>query len=153
MPGSRLGCDENRTHINRPDVVRILRCQFLQRPADKDPGVVDQDVDPAEFRYGLLHGRGDGAGIGAVGLDHQRQAASGINLLRDRTRVLDSIHVRERHRRTIVGQTPRDRSTDPAAPARHQRHLARELFHLMHSRSSASPLPSSGPRATPLCCH
>jgi len=71
LPGGSLAGDEDRPHIDGPQPVGLLDRRFLEGAAGEHPGVVDQDVEPAQLRRGLLDRGDDGAGIGAVRLDDQ----------------------------------------------------------------------------------
>src|SRR5215470_7873542 len=52
-----------------PQPVGLVDRRFLDGATDEDPGIVDQDVEPAQLLHGLLDRGDDGAGIGAVSPD------------------------------------------------------------------------------------
>jgi len=124
VPGGRLGGGEDRPHVDRPQPVSVFDGHLLQRAADDDAGVVDQDVQPAEFPHGLLDRSGDRGGVGVIGLDDQDPAAVGVDLLGHRLRLAGGGDVGERHRGPVVGQPLGDGRADAAAAARHQCHLS-----------------------------
>jgi len=47
VPGGSLAGYENRPHIDGPQPVGLVDGRVLDGAADEDPGVVDQDVEPA----------------------------------------------------------------------------------------------------------
>ena len=72
--------------------------------AGKDPGVVDQDVDPAQVLHGLVDRRHDGTGVGAIGLDDERSPTSGFDPLGNLLRLVSVVGIREGHCSAIMGQ-------------------------------------------------
>ena len=79
----------------------------MRRLADVDAGVVDQDIDAAEFAFGALDHGGDRGLVGDVGDDRDGFAAALLQL-RDR-----GIRLRR------VAPDDGDRSTGLRQPARH----------------------------------
>jgi hypothetical protein len=51
----RLSREERRPHVDREDRVEVLRGQLERRLRDRDPGVVDEDVQPPELARNLTN--------------------------------------------------------------------------------------------------
>ena len=76
--------------------------------------VVDQDVQPAQLRDGLVDRPGDLLGVGAVGLNRDRGSTC-LGDLGDQLLGLGGRRpVGERHRGTVGGQPPHDLRPDTA---------------------------------------
>jgi hypothetical protein len=87
----RLGGDERRSDVHRQGAVDLRRSHLLERADEEDHGVVDQDVQPAARRDGLVDGSGQGLGVRAVGLDGQRPAAGRLDPLHNLAGTLRSL--------------------------------------------------------------
>jgi hypothetical protein len=63
-------------------------------------------------------------------LTTRTRPAVGVDLLGDGFGLVGGVGVGERHRGSIPRQPLGDRRSSPAAAARHERYLARKLFHV-----------------------
>ena len=92
------------------------------RAEERDPRVVDQDVDIADVACQALHV----GGIAEVGGDEARLAAGGSDLL-DRLGAARGVAAVNKDLGPVAGQLQRDRATDTRRRARHQRPLPFEV--------------------------
>src|SRR3984957_17241226 len=98
-----------------PCLLPFLIGHFGDRVPHVDPGVVDQDVQPAQVGGGLIYHLPDGRGVGQVGAHHRVAAAAqpGPHLLRESGRIA----VMDRHPVALGGEGLRHRPADaPGGP-------------------------------------
>ncbi len=80
-----LRAKEHTREVNIDDGLPLLEGQLFDLPGGRaDPGVVEQDIEPAEAFLDLLEELLDGCGIADIGGDGQRRR-------RARTNILDSL--------------------------------------------------------------
>ena len=90
-----------------------------------DAGVVEQDVDRAQFPHGGLDHPLDGGSIGDVDGEPERAPAESLHRPH-RFGKLRFAHVGERDVRPVLGHALRDGPSDPARAARDERDLSVE---------------------------
>jgi hypothetical protein len=119
VPACRARAEKAAVQVDRVHVAPALARQVSCRHARADPGIVDQDVDPAV----PVHDQVDhGVHRGLLGhIEPVRFAAP--DLLGHRTRCL-LIHVAHRNVCARLCQRMRARATDASAAPRDQRHPA-----------------------------
>ena len=66
---------EDALHVDRHQPVELLHRQGLDGVDVGDARIVDQDVQPAQLRDGLVDRPGDLLGVAAVGLNRNRRSA------------------------------------------------------------------------------
>jgi predicted NBD/HSP70 family sugar kinase len=117
-PGHVRGSGEVDRDRVAPHVLPLLVGHLGDRVPHVDPGVVDQDVQPAQGVGGPLHHRPDGDGVGQVGADSRVAAAgqAGQHLLREPGRIA----MMHRHPVAPVGERLRHGPADAARSPRHQ---------------------------------
>src|SRR5580693_9428476 len=113
-PGRVGGPGEVDGHGLVPHVLPLLVGHLGDRVPHVDPGVVDQDVQPAQVGSGLVHHLPDGGGIGQVRADDRVPLAgqAGQHLEGQRGRIA----VMHRHPVALAGERLRHRPAD--APRR-----------------------------------
>ncbi len=67
----RLRRDEHRSHLDSQRAIEILQFEIIQRGHRQRSRIVDENVDPAQFRRRALHSGEDRAGIGAISVYRQ----------------------------------------------------------------------------------
>jgi hypothetical protein len=113
--------------------VEILTPSLCQRPPVGDPGVVDQDVQPAELPDHSLHDRSSRGRLAQVRLDREYPAAEGAYLGGHLLGTILARVIGKADVGSLRGQSAHDLRPDPAAAAGDHRDLAgqpvRELHH------------------------
>jgi hypothetical protein len=71
---------ERSAGVDGDEPIEILQPSLRQRPPVGDPGVVDQDVQPAELPDHSLHDRSSRGRLAQVRLDREYPAAEGAYL-------------------------------------------------------------------------
>ena len=94
--------------------------------ADVDAGVVDEDIDPAEFAYRPLDHRGDGGFVGDVG-NHRDRLGAALLKLGDRLVRLRFIAPDDGDRGACFRKPARHAEADAAIAAGDDGHLAGEV--------------------------
>ena len=140
MSRRRARAQEHARHVHRDDLVPVVEREIDGGPPDRDPRIVDEDVDPAfalgrrgEQRVHRVFPRD----VGGV---RPGAAAERANF-RDRLGGSLGVEVRDDRYGAGVGQRQRGRATDPARAAGHDRDGA------VHSRGARCAQPSFDPRA------
>ena len=126
-PGSHARSDRRDEEERRPDVagehlVERGDVELRGRAEERDPGVVDQDVDVADVARQALHV----GGVAEVGGDEAGLAAGGGDLL-DRLGAARGVAAVDEDLGPVPGQLQRDRATDARRRAGDQRPLPFEV--------------------------
>ena len=109
----RLGAQEGRFQIDGDPKVEIL----LADAADRNAGVVHQNVDGAEFVCDARRHIGDLRADGDVRTNRNPFSASGTNLRDDCVSILGARLEIDRNRGALLGQRQSDRPADAARGA------------------------------------
>jgi len=67
-----LGDVESASQIHPHDALEFFQRQVLDGAVSNDPGVIDQDVEPAEFFADRFHHCRDVIGLGDIAVDDER---------------------------------------------------------------------------------
>ena len=135
---------EGRLEVDAHDHLPVLVLHAHGEPVARQPGIVDEDVEPAHQPLRFRNQRFDRGGVGEVGRRrHGRRPAEPLGKGFER---LDP-RARQRHGRALRVQGLGDRAADAAARAGDQRALSRQAEHSappMSLSSAATALTSSG---------
>ena len=88
VPSHLLRQEEGPLQVGVKDGIPFCRGIVQRRAADVHPGIVDQDVDPAEPRHDRFHGAGDGVQVGHI-QRHREGLPPGAAFAAGRARVAD----------------------------------------------------------------
>src|SRR5262245_10065030 len=121
----RPGAAEHRREVRHQHVVPFLVAHVERGLVERDAGIVDEDVDGAEGRLRILHGRPDLLAARHVERKGSRTATRCFDRCRRGIDLVASAR-RASHGRAGVRQRKRDGATDAAAGARDERGAARE---------------------------
>ena len=102
--------------------------KFVDAAHDRDAGIVDEDVDRPEVARDLFDHLCDGGGLRHVGGDCYGAAAIGLDLGDDGFGVIRPLAIIDRDRGTEFGQRHRDRRTNAARAACHQRDTRAQIL-------------------------
>ena len=94
---------------------------------DHDPGVVDEDVDPAEPLDDVLHRRADRREDAEIGFD-VRDPRMAVQ------RVVQRLALDDRNGSALLEEAVDDAAAYPASAAGHQRDLSLQLLHHVSSQ-------------------
>ena len=135
MPGANAATRKNGARTLLANIVSNAETSNSAVGAEqRDPGVVDQDVDVAYLACQALHV----GGIAEVGSDEAGLAARAGDFL-DRLGAARGVAAMNDDFRAVPGQLQRDCPADPGRRSRHQRPLP---FEVALAHSWHSPLPS-----------
>jgi hypothetical protein len=115
--------------------VEILTPSLCQRPPVGDPGVVDQDVQPAELPDHSLYDRSSRGRLAQVRLDREYPAAEGAYLGGHLLGTILARVIGKADVGSLRGQPAHDLRPDPAAAAGDQRDLAAQPVRKLHHGS------------------
>ncbi len=110
------------------DAVPIRLGQIHDRGVAGDPGIVDDDVEPAEFGDGARDHRIDAGDIAAIGLDRDCPPGIGRRVGRGALR-RGEIDIGRRDGGARLGHRQRRRPPDPGPGAGHQHDLILQVSH------------------------
>jgi hypothetical protein len=122
IPGASAPTRRNRANIAGEHLVERGDVELCGRAEQRDPGVVDQDVDVTNVAYQVLHV----GGVAEVGSDEAGLAAGGRDLL-DRLGAAYGVAAVNQDLGPVAGQLQRDCATDARRGARYQRPLPFEV--------------------------
>jgi hypothetical protein len=126
----QFGAEKDAGQVDRAQPVPLIEARLLDALAEKDAGIVDQDVEPAKAAGDGGDRRGPVGFAGHVETGVQHVAADGAGGLPARF----VQHVADRDFGPRFGHQPRRLCTDPARRAGNQRDLAVESVHCLSSR-------------------
>jgi hypothetical protein len=129
MPHRGLTRQVHRAGMDGERAVDLLEGNVVDRAEGEDAGVVDEDVEPAEFGDSLLDRGHDRVRGSTVRFDREATLTVRPDLVDHLAGALLRPGVGDRDVRPALGQPRRDRGSDPPAAARHQRRLADQLRH------------------------
>ena len=119
-----------------------------KRARSKDPGVVDEDIEPTQVGDGFVDGSRNGFGVGAVGLNGNAAAARGLDLGDDGVGLVGRADVGDRDVGAVTGKSLGDGGADAAAATGDECYFAIELRHGLFLCNASSRRPAS-PGKTP----
>ena len=113
------------------DAIPLLWSQFVEENLTEDAGIVDQDVDIAEFLFGALHHRANRSFVADVRMHLQRATPRLFDCFQHRRGYLFAEDIGDHHVRSFRGKSSGDRPSDaPGAPG-DDRHAILQLVHLL----------------------
>ncbi len=139
--GRALQAEEHALGVDPVDTVPIRLAQLHDRGIAGDPGIVDDDVEPAELGDGARHHPIDAGDIAAIGLDRDRPPRVGRRLGRRALR-RGEVDVGRRDRRPGRGHRQRRRPPDPGPGAGHQHDFVLQHRHRRSSSFSSDEVAS-----------
>ena len=120
-----LDGDHHATDIDVDQRIDIFQRQRLQRAAAGDPGVIDQNIQPAEGLYRACDGLLNRLGVCAVGLNRRAAAAESHNLVDHRLRFIGGFFISDNHIGARLRQRQRNGAANSATGAGNQRFFTR----------------------------
>jgi hypothetical protein len=162
FPDGGAGAQELAGQIHADDPVPLLQSHRLDRRVLLKAGIVDQDIDRAEFRDGALEQRFDLIFARHIGLDGNRPPAGGADRGGDVPGRGFAAGIVDHHIRTGRPQSQSNGAADARTGAGHQRPLTGQRTHLSRYHPARgrfqtafhiqSPwVPCSGAVHRPLC--
>ena len=127
--------DEWRSQIGRDDRVPVFLREVDKCAATLDAGVIEQDIDSADFRADGVHGGSNRRAVGHVEDAGRNISALVAQLLRCRFELVASAPV-QYDGSAGTSKTLRNGETEAAVGARNQRDFAGEIERLFHEIQS-----------------
>jgi hypothetical protein len=140
----RMRADEGAGEVGLEDQPPLVERVGLRRLAHVDPGIVDQDVEPAEALDGTRH-QGPAVLLARKVARDRKGARTECGKLGHGRLVLGRIPARHHDRGTGRGEATRDAEPDAAIAARDHGHPARQVEEI--NRHPAAPLLCAGVEA------
>jgi hypothetical protein len=112
-----LRSDENSAYIHRQGSIQIFQAKVVDGRDGHDPGVVDQNVDSAQFPDRLLYNSSQSIGLGAVGLYRRRLFAQRLRGLNRFVGPICAADIGQGNMWTFVCNTLDDSSSDAGTAA------------------------------------
>lgn len=120
LPGDRLAEEEDRALIDLDDFVPIFLTEFEQRRSADDAGVVEQDVDAAEFLDRGIDNALHGGAFEQIGLDLADAASQRAHAL---SGFIGTGQANQSEVSARRGKTERRPLSEAAARSRYHRHF------------------------------
>src|SRR6266403_1359717 len=120
MRNCRLDGDEHRAHVDGDHPVEIGKGVVVDHTERQDPGIVDEDVQPAQFLDCLRHGLPHRLRLCTVSLDGDGAAAGSLHFLDKRLSLVGRSGIGEGDGSAVIGKTPDDRGADSARSTRYE---------------------------------
>ncbi len=142
MALTRLQAEEHALGVDPVDAVPIRLGQVHNLRVTGDPGIVDDDVEPAELGDGARDHRIDALNIAAIDLDGERPPGIAGRLHRGPLR-RGNVDVGDRHTGAGFGHRECCGTADPRSRSRHQHDLILQNWHVSlrpHIGSNQTPL-------------
>nr|GEU62229.1 hypothetical protein [Tanacetum cinerariifolium] len=128
----RLGGHEDGAHIHGHRGVEILQRKFFDRSQPENAGAVDQDIEAAEARCGLVDGVGQGSGVGGIGVDGNCRPAQRFDLRHQRFGRNGRRTVADGDLGAVAGQAAGSGRADAARTAVDESNFAAEVSIRVH---------------------
>ena len=116
-----LNGDHHAADIDVDQSVDVRQGHGLQRAAACNPGVIDQNIQPAEGLYRACDGLLNRLGVCAVGLNRLAVSPQRVDFIDDLLGFIDGFFVGDNHIGTGACQRQRNRPTQPTTGAGDQR--------------------------------
>src|SRR5436190_15194758 len=139
----RLNRYKHSTHIDCNCAIEVFQAKLVDRRHQTDAGVVDEDIDAAEFLRGLVDGAGDGVRGHAVRLKGDCLYAEFPGGRRNSVRAIRLADIGQRDMDAFAGQTHDDGGANTAASSSDNGALVLQVhvYDRFSKRDAAAALP------------